>query len=454
MNLAVRQAQALSFAEGGNAVAQAETLDDRVDTVARGLLGLTVACARCHDHKFDPIPQADYYSLAGVFRNTRTDDRPLPGTPQDVVDQYNAAQKTITELEKKISTAAGAVKKGNRQLTPEEKTELAEQKKQLEALKKNAPEMYPAMHVVAEAGSTDMAIALRGNLLKPGDIAPRRFLHIIAGENPPLFTHGSGRIELANAIVNPENPLTARVLVNRVWQQHFGKALVRTPDNFGKLGDQPTHPELLDWLARNFIESGWSLKKLHRTIMLSSAYQMSSNMDRRSFAQDGENRLIWRMEPRRLDVEAWRDGLLAVTGSLDETIGGPATESLLDSSRRTLYSVVSRNGDKFQSDDFLRLFDFPSARATSAQRETSIVPQQFLFMMNSSFMAKRAQAFAERLRSEAPDDGARITQAYRLLFNRTPAPAETRAATAFLQSAPLEQYAQVLLSSNEFLFLR
>jgi len=434
----------------GNAVAQAETLDDRVDTVARGLLGLTVSCARCHDHKFDPIPQQDYYSLAGVFRNTRNDERPLPGTSKEVIDQYNTAMKEIADLEKAVKAEA----KDEREATAEEKAELAARRKQLEALKKNAPEMYPAMHVVAEAGSADMAVALRGNLLKPGEIAPRRFLHIVAGENPTAFTHGSGRVELAEAVVDPENPLTARVLVNRVWMRHFGKALVRTPDNFGKLGDKPTHPEILDWLARNFIESGWSLKKLHRTIMLTAAYQMSSHMDRRCFERDGENRLIWRVEPRRLDVEAWRDGLLAVTGGLDHSLGGPATESLLDSPRRTLYSIISRNGDKFQSDDFLRLFDFPSARATSAQRNTSIVPQQFLFMMNSPFMAKRAQALAERLTHEAPDDSTRIARAYRLLFDRAPSEDETRAATIFLQNGPLEQYAQVLLSSNEFLFLR
>jgi cytochrome c553 len=436
--------------EEGKAVAESETLDDRVDTVARGLLGLTAACARCHDHKFDPIPQQDYYSLAGVFKNTRNEDKPLPGTPKEVIDKYNAAQKEIADLQKKI----GAVKKDRSQLTDEERAQLAAQKAELETLKKNAPEQYPAMHVVAEAGSADMPVALRGNLLKPGEMAPRRFLHIVAGPTPALFTRGSGRVELAEAIVHPENPLTARVMVNRVWMRHFGKALVRTPDNFGKVGEQPTHPELLDWLARRFIASGWSLKQLHRTIMLSAAYQMSSRMDQRSFAQDGDNRLLWRMEPRRLDVEAWRDGLLAVTHDLDRTIGGPPTQSLLESPRRTLYSIVSRNGDKFQSDDFLRLFDFPSARATSAERHTSIVPQQFLFMANSPFMAKRADGLARRLEAEAPDEVSRIARAYRLLFYREPSADEARLGASFLQGATLAEYAQVLLSSNEFLFVR
>ncbi|HEV7403847.1 MAG TPA: PSD1 and planctomycete cytochrome C domain-containing protein [Chthoniobacteraceae bacterium] len=435
----------------GKAVAESETLDDRVDTVARGLLGLTAACARCHDHKFDPIPQQDYYSLAGVFRNTRNDDKPLPGTPKEVIDQYNASVKAIADLQKKVSAAK---KPDKTPPTDEEKALLEAQKAELETLKKNAPEQYPTTHVVAEAGSSDMAVALRGNLLKPGEMAPRRFLHIVAGATPALFTRGSGRVELAEAIVQPENPLTARVMVNRVWMRHFGQALVRTPDNFGKVGEKPTHPELLDWLARRFIASGWSLKQLHRTIMLSSAYQMSSRLDQRSFAQDGDNRLLWRMEPRRLDVEAWRDGLLAATQDLDRTMGGPPTQSLLESPRRTLYSIVSRNGDKFQSDDFLRLFDFPSARATSAERHTSIVPQQFLFMMNSPFMAKRAESLAKRLQADAPDAAGRIARAYRLLFDREPTADEARLGSGFLQSASLAEYAQVLLSSNEFLFLR
>jgi hypothetical protein len=434
----------------GKAVAESETLDDRVDTVARGLLGLTAACARCHDHKFDPIPQQDYYSLAGVFRNTRNEERPLPGTPKELVDQYNAAQKAIVDFEKEVKARRHAKKEP----TAEEKAEINALQAKLDEMKKSAPEQYPAMHVVADSGSADMAVALRGNLLKPGEMAPRRFLHIVAGATPALFTRGSGRVELAEAIVHPDNPLTARVMVNRVWMQHFGKALVRTPDNFGKVGEKPTHPELLDWLARRFIASGWSLKQLHRTIMLSAAYQMSSRLDPRSFAQDGDNRLLWRMEPRRLDVEAWRDGLLAVTHDLDRTMGGPSTQSLLESSRRTLYSIVSRNGDKFQSDDFLRLFDFPSARATSAERHTSIVPQQFLFMMNSPFMAKRAESLARRLEAEAPDESARIARAYRLLFDREPSADEARLGASFLQGATLAEYAQVLLSSNEFLFLR
>ncbi len=378
------------------AQAQSETLDDRVDTFSRGFLALTVACARCHDHKFDPIPTLDYYSLAGVFNNSKKVDKPG--------------------------------------------------------------------HTLAEAGSGDMKVALRGNLRKPGPVAPRRFLRVLAGADPPPFTQGSGRLELADAVADPKNPLTARVMVNRIWQHHFGRAIVRSPSNFGALGQPPTHPLLLDWLAARFIESGWSAKELHRTIVLSSAYQMSSEFDGRNYAADGDNRLLWRMNPQRLEVEAWRDGLLAATGELDASIGGAPTDKLLQSRRRTLYSIISRNGDRFESDEFLRLFDFPAPRVTSEGRTTSIVPQQFLFLMNSPFMTQRAKAFAARLASGADDDAQRIHLAYELLFARPPNDAEFRIGLDFLANSgetgqnvaltPWEQYAQVLLSANEFMYVR
>ena len=445
----------------GKAVAQAETLDDRVDTVTRGLLGLTVSCARCHDHKFDPIPTQDYYSIAGVFQNTRNDDRSAPGTPQTVIDSYERSRAAIHECEKQLNALKEAAKQAKAEAGGAEKEAVAAKEKELASLRMEAAPPYPVVHAVADSGHADMKIALRGNLLKPGENAPRRFLRIVAGASPPLFTRGSGRLELAEAIVDPENPLTARVMVNRVWRHHFGRAPVRTPDNFGAVGEKPTHPELLDWLARHFIDSGWSLKNLHRTILLSAAWQMSTRSDSRAMELDADNRLIWRMEPRRLDAEAWRDGLLAVTGGLDPTMGGPSTESILQSPRRTLYSIISRNGDRFESDDFLRLFDLPSARATSAGRTTSIVPQQFLFMLNNPFMTARARALVARLTGETP--GARIAAAYRLIHGRPPTGPETEAGLAFLTRetpggppppAAWESYAQVLLSSNEFLFVR
>jgi hypothetical protein len=258
-------------------------------------------------------------------------------------------------------------------------------------------------------------------------------------------------------VADPANALTARVIVNRVWQHHFRQALARTPSNVGVIGEKPTHPELLDWLAATFVENGWSLKKLHRLILLSFTWQMSSRYRADAFAQDGENRLLWRMNPRRLEVESWRDSLLAVTGELDRTLGGPPTDKILESNRRTLYGKVSRNGDRFLSDEFLRLFDFPAPRSTSEQRTASTVPQQHLFMLNSAFMAARAKALAARLQRESGDARARIARAYQLLYSRPPAADESALGLAFLADTAAgttgsrwESYAQALLSAQEF----
>ncbi len=438
------------ISDGGDpeatAQARAETLADRVDTFSRAFLGLTVACARCHDHKFDPITARDYYALAGIFDNSKA--RLGSVAPREVTAAFDAAQKAISEQEKKIKAA---------EKDEATKPQVPELKAELERLKKSAPPPLPKAHLLSDSGSRDMPVAIRGDLRKPGEPAPRRFLQIIAGENAPLFKEGSGRRQLADAVADPANALTARVIVNRVWKHHFGQPLARTPSNFGVIGEKPTHPELLDWLAATFVENGWSLKKLHRLILLSSTWQMSSRYDAAGFAADGENRLLWRMNPRKLEVESWRDSLLAVTGELDRTLGGPPTERILETNRRTLYSKISRNGDRFLSDEFLRLFDFPAPRSTSELRTTSTVPQQHLFMINSAFMAARAKALAARLQRESTEDRARIAHAYELLYSRSPAASETALGLAFLADTASgdaksrwESYAQVLLSAHEF----
>jgi len=448
------------------AQAESETLDDRMDTMSRGFLALTVACARCHDHKFDPIPQQDYYSFAGIFNNSGVHSAPL--APDDVVKAYDDQQVAINERDKQIKDLHTITKKESRELTPEEETQLEQWNRELAELRKSAPPKYATAHALQDTGSANMKVAIRGNLRKPGEDAPRRFLRILAGDERTPFTNGSGRVELADAIADPLNPLTARVMVNRIWLHHFGKAIVRSPGNFGSLGEKPTHPLLLDWLAATFVESGWSIKSLHRQIMNSATYQMSSQTDEKNFAADGDNRLIWRMNPRRMDVEIWRDSLLSVTGELDLAIGGPPHDNLTNTNRRTLYAKVSRNGDVFESDRFLRLFDFPLMRATVAKRPTSIVPQQFLFMMNSQFMVARAKALTTRLEKEASTDDERIQLAYRLLFGRLPREDEVRIGREFLAGEPRSadnvagkeelsifvQYAQTLLSSNEFMYVR
>ena len=422
------------------AQARAETLDDRVDTVSRGFLGLTVSCARCHDHKFDPIPTMDYYSLAGVFNNSRNIDVPLAS--DEVVAELNRFNAAVAEKSKAIKQIQDLLKKEKRDASEDEQRQLA----QLEAARKDLQDNVPAIipmpvpivHTLGEAGDKDMPVALRGNPRKPGPIAPRRFLRIVAGENPVPFQRGSGRMELADAITAPGNPLTARVIANRIWQWHFGEGLVRSPSNFGYLGQPPSHPQLLDWLASELVDNDWSLKSLHRTIMLSASYRMSSGFHEKAFAIDGDNNLLWRFSPRRLTVESWRDSLLEVSGALKTDRGGPPSEAILTDRRRTLYTVISRNGDRFESDVFLRLFDFPAPRATSARRVTSTVPQQFLFMLNSEFMVQRARQFADRLERQFDDEKQRIGGAYELLYGRGPTEREIQLGLAFLrQEEPL-----------------
>lgn len=441
------------------AQAKSETLDDRIDTFSRAFLGLTVACARCHDHKFDPIPTMDYYSLAGIFNNTRTSEFPLAS--DDVVQRYQQAQKAIKVLTDEIKKQEKAISQKGQQATDTEKEQLKAAKARLAELQRAAPKKYPVAHSLADSGNADMRVALRGNLRKPGEIAPRRFLRILAGEDPRRFKQGSGRVELADAVVEEGRRLTARVWVNRVWQGHFSTAIVDSPSNFGRLGSLPTHPGLLEWLAARLVRSNWSTKALHRLIVSSSTYQMGSQFSKAGFAVDGGNRLYWRMSPRRLDVESWRDALLHVTGELSGRIGGNPDEQVRSSRRRTLYFSVSRHGDRFETDKFLRLFDFPVPRATIAKRAVSVVPQQYLFLMNSAFMIDRAKAFAARVATEEILDDERIRYAYRLLYARVPTDEELQIGRTFLAQAQTqkgltawEQYAQTLLSANEFMYLR
>ncbi|MFM7056594.1 MAG: DUF1549 domain-containing protein, partial [Planctomycetota bacterium] len=250
------------------AQARAETLDDRVDTLTRGLLGLTVSCARCHDHKFDPIPQLDYYSLAGIFNNSRNHDIPL--VPADIVTAFHSHQQQTKMLADRMRQRKDMAAQQQRPLNAAETAAQQTDEELLTQLQATAPPAYPVAHGLAESTSADMPLAVRGNLRKPGPIAPRRMLRILEPENH-LFNSGSGRRQLAEALIHRRNPLTARVLVNRIWLQHFGEGLVRTPGNFGKLGQPPTHPELLDWLAAELHDgpTPWSLRQLHKTILRS-----------------------------------------------------------------------------------------------------------------------------------------------------------------------------------------
>jgi hypothetical protein len=622
----------------GEAKAKADELEDRVDTLSRGLLGLTVSCARCHDHKFDPIPTRDYYSLAAAYNGADWADRML-ASPEAVaahkqweqqvqqqkadlekwsaeqgrllgkqalekVDLYALAAWQVMVLRNHKQTvddaafarqaglqpyflgrwitllqnpkdepalaalraavaeattaampvdgavavpdslrsqavalkgtvaaalAAGASSEqpanaaGEKPPGPSpeeqallkllwqdgpapfyaganeavallgdpEKTQHAERKAELERITASPPPAGPLMPSVSGGGQA-MQIFVRGNPLKLGDAAPPGFLRVLSGlDEQPTGTRFT-RLELARAIANPENPLTARVLVNRVWNYHFGRGIVPTLSNFGKLGSQPSHPELLDTLAAQFVESGWSIKWLHRQIMLSATYQLSSEQDPDGLAKDPDNFLLWRMTPRRLDVEAWRDAVLAVAGRLDPAIGGPALNQKdpglkevpgfpgfsrlngLDvdnpaNGRRTLYGIVSR----YAPNPALVLFDFPEPNVTSDLRGTTTIPQQQLFVLNSQFMIEMSRAFAQRVAQAAPDDEQRVRLAWQLAYARLPTAQELTLSLNFVRTSPnvtgadvnaadanaadkltgWEQLCHALLSSNEFMFV-
>jgi hypothetical protein len=383
----------------------ADEWEDRVDVVGRGLLGLTLACARCHDHKYDPIPTEDYYALAGVFASTRMFNRPLDASRDKKPDG-------------------------------------------------EAKHPKDALHVVRDGTPTDLTVFVRGDVNTKGPVVRRGFLHVLCAGEPIPFHGGSGRRELAEAIAARTNPLTARVIVNRVWGQLFGRPLVGTPSNFGSLGERPTHPELLDDLAVRFMDAGWSLKWLMREIALSAAYRQDSRADARQQALDPENRLLGRMNRRRLRVEAWRDAILSVAGRLDRTrVGGPSIDPADPvERRRTVYSRVSR----LSLNPLLALFDFPDPNLHADRRVDTTTPLQKLFVLNSPFMLHQAEALADRL--SASSDTEFVRTVYPLLYGRLANDAEVSLGTAFLGSDddPKErrrQYAHMLLAANEMLFV-
>jgi hypothetical protein len=298
-------------------------------------------------------------------------------------------------------------------------------------------------------------VFVRGNPNRLGERVPRRFLSALDPSGEP-FAHGSGRLELARRIVDPENPLTARVIVNRVWLEHFGRGLVETPSDFGLRSSPPSHPELLDWLARRLIDGGWSIKDLHRQIMLSATYQQESDDARPVPESDPENRWLWKMNRQRLSFEAMRDALLAVSGSLDARMGGPPVELLGDGfvPRRTLYGFI----DRMDIPGVLVTFDYPNPASTSPRRDLTTVPPQALFFMNSPFAAEAARRFATRPDVAAMDDVAgRVARLYRLAYSREPTAAELEWVREYLGGNPSSEawagYAQALLMANEFVFV-
>jgi hypothetical protein len=347
-------------------------------------------------------------------------------------------------------------------LSEDSKKEQKKRQDELNRLRKESEAIkLPVAHSIVDGSAQDLKVFVQGNPFKQGDSVPRGFLTVLQPEDQSLSIpkSNSGRLEIAKAIASANNPLTARVAVNRVWQGHFGQGLVRTPSNFGSLGERPTHPELLDFLARQFIDSGWSLKTLHRQIMLSATYQQASQADAAAIEKDPENRLLGRMNRRRLEVEPWRDAMLAASGTLDATLGGPSSNlAQSDFRRRTLYGYVSRH----QLNELLRLFDFPDPNITSDRRTTTTVPLQQLFVLNSDFLSQQAKALAERVKKDTGDSASdvdKIRRLYVLLFTRSPSDKELELGQAFLAAPPAgslgawEEYALALLGSNEFAFV-
>jgi hypothetical protein len=507
--------------------------DERLDTVTRGLLGLSVACARCHDHKFDPIRQMDYAKLSSVFASTSRALRPFfeidpktetrfmwiyqrmfdlhytanllegdPGSkPEQAASQVKKFRAELSALQAEIDAMSkeypqiaeyiktvpypgerppgdrnpdGTLKKrppvpDDKRTRPADQVPNPERAKQAQGggggPRKRIDPHAPFLNSVYDAGVVfnssepdltffdatpgvprDLPMYRGGNLGTPGELAPRGFPLVLAKSDPD-FTNGSGRLELGEKIFSDAAALSARVMVNRVWGWHFDKHLVGTPSDFGIQGLPPSHPELLEDLSARFIASGWSLKWLHREIMLSATYRQSSHPRANAMDVDPTNAYLWRMNPRRMDIEAYRDSLLQAAGTLDLTLYGPS-ESIDEVNRRTVYSSISRGRS---TSDVLKLYDVPAPMAHIPARQPTLNPLQALFVMNSPFVQHLAKELSEQVASQ-PAPEAKIQTLYRKIFSRNATPDEVALGVEYLSKADTARYAQALLSTNEVIF--
>ena len=477
-----------------------DVADEQLDTTCRAFLASTVACARCHDHKFDPVPTTDYYALAGIFRSTESlaGVRPLRrefsyssaallGDEAQRGSSSRAIQQRIAELQTAIdrgnSDLRAANKAKDRARSEAIKSRLADTARQMiaalaeaESNDENGTPRF-AMAVRDREQPADCAVRIRGDIGELGAVAPRGFLSVISDRrSPTVAPESSGRLELAQWIASRDNPLTARVLVNRLWQHLFGQGLVLSPDNFGLTGEQPSHPELLDFLAVRFVDDGWSIKRAIRQMVLSRTYQLSGKRDEGAYALDPGNRLLWRFARRRLEAEAIRDALLAVSGELDpQRPSGSASLALtnleLGSSARNLaaddsprYRAAYLPILRGNLPEMLGLFDMADPSLVIGRRDITSVAPQSLYLMNSKFVMEQSRRFAERvLRQETRSEG-RVDAAYRLALARLPTEDERRQMLEFVrreqtegQQSELDAWSgvcQALFGSAEFLYVQ
>jgi len=559
----LRAGPRVAFREKDNPERRYDYLDDLIATTGRGVLGLTVQCARCHNHKFDPIPQKDYYSLVATFFGYVETTHPLAPRAETEAYEKNLqdiearqaplraeiktieapyqdklrqeaykrfpehVQRAIAKPERERTAgeqllAQQVIEQANvsgrdidRVLTPDEAARKKALTEQIAALDKEKPKPIPVAEIVTDGdyrfspdGDGDNVIGCpkcritdatsgsflhtgpgryqvppsyflirgdpgaKGSLMKPGFVTVATHGNSPT-EIPPADGHTSGRRRaLAEWLASAQNPLTARVMVNRIWHHHFGRGIVATLDNFGKMGDPPTHPELLDYLAVEFMNHGWSIKQMHRLMMTSEAYQMASAYDEAvDRERDPQNQYLWRFRAQRLDAEIVRDSILSASGGINLAIGGPAVfpslpKELLTSVsfgvwkneedgpaawRRSVY-VYRRRGLVFP---MFQVFDLPEQNITAGARNVSTVPTQALMLLNNPFVLRQAQMFADRVRQEAGDDPERqIDLAYRIALTRSPTEPELRVARESLKTQSLVDLTHVLFNLNEFVYIR
>ena len=484
-----------------------DVIDRQINRVGLAFLGMTFGCARCHDHKFDPVTQADYYAMAGIFRSSITLDgrlngvfsaiheTALPETPAELV----ARAKEMETFEKKLTDAKAEsqklldtkkklevrIKNLKDKKDDKLKAEIADLEKKLVAADKKTADaagavkllefLRPtepramAMHDRPEA--EDCAINIRGNARQLGDSVPRGFVKVMlpAGKPAAFAESGSGRKELAEWIADAKHPLTARVMANRVWFHLFGQGIVRSVDNFGVRGEPPTHPALLDHLAAQFVTDGWSIKKLVRSIVLTQTYRQSSTHSAAAFAKDPDNRLLWRSNRRRLDAESLRDALLAISGKLAPSKGGPTLPlaipgnvnlggpaSIKDDPRiddtmlhqRTIYQPVKRK-NPFEKLDLLAVFDFPDPNDETGQRNVTTVPTQALYLMNAPLLREVAAETVMRILKGGGDDKTRLQTLHRLILNRDATASELEKRFLFLDDYAKQQAAESASSTEK-----